>query len=53
MICVGSMGLEHATQGRVGSTAAALAASAHCPVAIIRGHDPQPATTRLGSGGSG
>ena len=35
MICVGSLGLRHATQGRVGSTAAALAASAHCPVAII------------------
>jgi nucleotide-binding universal stress UspA family protein len=43
MICVGSMGLKHATKGRVGSTAAVLADSAHCPVAIIRGHDPRPA----------
>ncbi|MET0992854.1 MAG: universal stress protein [Mycobacterium sp.] len=43
MICVGSLGLGHATQGRLGSTAAALAASAHCPVAIIRGHDLKPA----------
>lgn len=41
MICVGSMGLKHATRGRVGSTAAALAASAHCPVAIICGYDPR------------
>ena len=42
MICVGSMGFKHATQGRIGSTAAAVANSAHCPVAIIRGFDPQP-----------
>lgn len=35
MICVGSTGLHHATRGRVGSTAAALAAAAHCPVAIV------------------
>ena len=35
MICVGSTGLHHATRGRIGSTAAALAASAHCPVAIV------------------
>jgi len=42
MICVGSMGLKHATQGRVGSTAAAMASSANCPVAIIRGYDPRP-----------
>jgi nucleotide-binding universal stress UspA family protein len=42
MICVGSMGLKHAKQGRVGSTAAALAATAHCPVAIVGGYDPRP-----------
>ena len=48
MLCVGSMGLKHSAQGRIGSTAAALAASAHCPVAIIRGHDPRRARTRLG-----
>lgn len=35
MICVGSTGLHHATRGRMGSTAAALASSAHCPVAIV------------------
>jgi nucleotide-binding universal stress UspA family protein len=45
MICVGAMGLKHATQGRVGSTAAAPAASAHCPVAVIRGSEPRPRET--------
>ena len=40
MLCVGSMGLKHIAGGRIGSTAAALASSAHCPVAIVRGHDP-------------
>jgi nucleotide-binding universal stress UspA family protein len=39
VICVGSVGLRHFAGGRVGSTAAALATSAHCPVAIIRGKD--------------
>jgi nucleotide-binding universal stress UspA family protein len=34
------MGLKHSAQGRIGSTAAALASSAHCPVAVVRGHDP-------------
>jgi nucleotide-binding universal stress UspA family protein len=43
MLCVGSIGLKHATQGRVGSTAAALAESAHCPVAIVGGYHPSPA----------
>ena len=38
--CVGSMGLKHSAHGRIGSTAAALASSAHCPVAVVRGHDP-------------
>jgi nucleotide-binding universal stress UspA family protein len=42
MICVGARGLRHATQGRIGSTAAAVANSAHCPVAIIRGRDSRP-----------
>ena len=41
MLCVGSMGLKHSSHGRIGSTAAALAASAHCPVAVVRGHDPR------------
>ena len=40
MVCVGSIGLKHSAHGRIGSTAAALASSAHCPVAIVRGHDP-------------
>ena len=39
LVCVGTVGLNHFQRGRVGSTAAALASSAHCPVAIIRGHD--------------
>lgn len=39
MLCLGDMGLTHCAQGRIGSTAAEVAASAHCPVAIIRGHD--------------
>jgi nucleotide-binding universal stress UspA family protein len=43
MVCVGSMGLKHSAQGRVGSTAATLASSAHCSVAIVRGHDPHHA----------
>lgn len=34
LICVGAAGVKHATQGRIGSTAAALAAAAHCPVAV-------------------
>ena len=40
LLCVGSIGLKHSTQGRIGSTAAALASAAICPVAIVRGHDP-------------
>lgn len=43
MICIGATGIKHATAGRVGSTAAALAAWAHSPVAIIRGYDPMSA----------
>jgi nucleotide-binding universal stress UspA family protein len=38
LVCVGAVGLRHFQPGRVGSTAAAVATSAHCPVAIIRGH---------------
>lgn len=36
MICVGALGLTHVDHLRVGSTAGALAASAHCPVAVVR-----------------
>jgi nucleotide-binding universal stress UspA family protein len=44
LVCVGAVGLRHFQPGRVGSTAAAVATSAHCPVAIIRGSDGrQPA----------
>ncbi|BBX71368.1 universal stress protein [Mycolicibacterium psychrotolerans] len=35
MLCVGSVGLTHGGLTRMGSTAAALATSAHCPLAII------------------
>ncbi len=42
MVCLGAIGLRHFEPGRVGSTAAALAASAQCPVAIIRNHHDQP-----------
>lgn len=38
MVCVGAVGLHHFRPDRAGSTAAAVAASAHCPVAVIRGH---------------
>ena len=40
MICVGSIGLKHSSHGRIGSTAAALANSAHCPVAVVHRHNP-------------
>jgi nucleotide-binding universal stress UspA family protein len=36
MVCVGAVGVHHFRPARVGSTAAALAVSGHCPVAIIR-----------------
>jgi nucleotide-binding universal stress UspA family protein len=42
MVCVGAVGLRHFRPDRVGSTAAALALSAQCPVAIIRGHHDRP-----------
>lgn len=47
MICVGSIGLNHAHRG-VGSTSAALAVSALCPVAVIRRPVGQPATPNIG-----
>ncbi|MDI3315203.1 MAG: universal stress protein [Mycobacterium sp.] len=36
MVCVGSVGIGRFARGPLGSTAAALAESARCPVAIIR-----------------
>ncbi|BBY77775.1 universal stress protein [Mycolicibacterium parafortuitum] len=46
LLCVGARGLRHATQGRIGSTAAALSAAAHCPVAIVRAHRPHSSSDR-------
>lgn len=46
MVCVGAVGLQHFQAGRMGSTTAALAATANCPVAIVRDrddHNPRPA----------
>lgn len=40
MVCVGAIGLSHFRAGHLGSTAGALAASARCPVAVVRGHVP-------------
>jgi len=42
LLCVGAVGLRHFRPGRVGSTAATVATSAHCPVAIVRGRDDRP-----------
>lgn len=42
MVCVGAVGVHHFRSERVGSTAAAIALSAHCPVAIIRSHQDGP-----------
>ncbi len=47
MVCVGAVGLRHFQPGRVGSVAAALAMSARCPVAIIRGRDGRPAADSI------
>ena len=38
MVCVGAVGLHHFRPERAGSTAAAVAQAAHCPVAVIRRH---------------
>jgi nucleotide-binding universal stress UspA family protein len=43
VVCVGAVGVHHFQPGRVGSTAAAIAASAHSPVAIIRGESNRAA----------
>lgn len=40
LLCLGARGLKHSTHGRIGSTAAAVSATAHCPVAIVRAHRP-------------
>lgn len=46
MICVGSIGLNHAAHG-VGSTSASLAASALCPVAVVRRPAGGPVTAKV------
>lgn len=47
LICVGAIGFKTANAGgQVGSTAAALATWARCPVAIVRNHDPSPRMPR-------
>lgn len=43
MLCVGSLGFSHSRGGPIGYTAATLATSAPCPVAIVHGHDAHPA----------
>jgi len=48
MVCVGSIGLNHACHGG-GSVAAALVEEALCPVAVIRRPVGRPATARVGS----
>ncbi len=47
MICVGFIGLSHAARG-VGSVSASLAASALCPVAVVRRPAGTPATAKVG-----
>ena len=43
MVCIGAVGAHHFEPGRVGSTAAVVAVSAHCPVAVVRGHGDRAA----------
>lgn len=39
LLCVGSVGLVGNSHGRIGSTAAALATAARCPIAVVHGFD--------------
>lgn len=39
LLCTGIRGLRHFSDGHTGSTAAAVARSAHCPVAVIHDRD--------------
>jgi nucleotide-binding universal stress UspA family protein len=43
MVCIGAVGAHHFQPGRVASTAATVAVSARCPVAVIRGHGDRSA----------
>jgi nucleotide-binding universal stress UspA family protein len=47
MVCVGAVGKRHFQRARVGSTATALATSARCPVAIVRGQDDREPAQRI------
>lgn len=40
MVCIGAVGTRRLAHHRIGSTAAALVAAAHCPVAVVRGTEP-------------
>ncbi len=42
MVCVGEVGLRLVERHRIGSTARALVASAHCPVAVVRAGSVAP-----------
>lgn len=44
MVCVGSVGVGFIARAILGSTAAAVAQNAHCPVAVIRTPGPKPAS---------
>lgn len=44
LLCVGDMGSRHAGGSRFGSTAAAVAVGAHCPVTVVRRFDPHRIT---------
>ena len=46
LLCLGSIGHKHISRGRIGSTAAALASAAHCPVAIVHGATSLPREPR-------
>jgi nucleotide-binding universal stress UspA family protein len=48
MLCVGSAGLRHAAQGRIGITAATKSASAHSLVAVIPQRIAPPARSKPG-----
>ena len=43
MVCVGAVGRRHFDRNRLGSTAGALVAAAHCPIAVVRGDDESEA----------
>lgn len=42
MLCLGDVGHKSIGYGQLGPTAAAVATSAHCQVAIVRAYDPRP-----------